>query len=411
MPLTLRWADESSLDRVAETRLRCYASAAKELDAYREMLRVDLRVKAGDFLLAEEGDEAVGTASAFSFTTWVRGAPLPCQGVGWVGTIRTRRRAGTGGNSHGIASQLMHEMLHRARDRGQVLSALMPFRASFYEHFGYGVVERRCEWIVPLSILPQGPFDGLRFSNPLDRPAIADCHQRSVERGQCDMERSPARWSQLAATMADGFEVIDRPTLDGPVHGMLHYTQLNKNGKDLLRVQARCADDLPAFQRQLHFLASLKDQYHVVSLSLPADMPFNWLLKERQLPHRLVNHAAAEMKPITRMQVRVLDHAKLIEAMHLSPEYRGEVVVAVHETDGSQSKFRITLSSGRAAVQPSDATPDVECSDTIWAAIVLGDISTAQAQSCGLVSLHSPRAASLLHAFANGPVPFCEEYF
>ena len=31
----------------------------------------------------------------------------------------------------------------------QVISALMPFRGSFYEHFGYGIAECRCTWTVP----------------------------------------------------------------------------------------------------------------------------------------------------------------------------------------------------------------------------------------------------------------------
>ena len=54
---------------------------------------------------------------------WLRGAPLACQGVAWVGAIKTeRRRAGSGGSSeqqHGVATQVMHELLRKAR-RGDV---------------------------------------------------------------------------------------------------------------------------------------------------------------------------------------------------------------------------------------------------------------------------------------------------
>ena len=410
MPVTLRWVGESDLDRVAETRVRCYATAAKELEQCRQVLRADPRPKPGDYLLAEDGDEAVGTATTISFTTWVRGSPLPCQGVAWVGTIRTRRRGGDG-NSRGVASRLMHETIRAARERGQALSALMPFRASFYEHFGYGVVERRCEWTVPLAILPSGPFEGLRFARPGDRGAIAACHQRAVERGQCDMERSAARWEHLAGAFGDGFEVVDRPATDGPVRGQLFYSQFSKDGRDLVRVQGRIADDLAAFQRQLHFLASLKDQYHAVTLSLPSDVPLNWLLKERQIPHRLVSHPTAEIRPITRMQVRVLDHAKLLEGMRLPAHIRGEAVVAVHETEGHVSKFRIAISDGRAEVRPTEATADVECRDSTWAAVVLGDLPARQAISLGLVGTPQPKAAGVLEAFSVGPAPFCEEYF
>src|SRR5688572_4175204 len=132
MSLQLRWVNDDERDLVAETRLRCYASGTKNLDRYREMIRTDGRPKAGDFLLAERDGEAIGTTTSLSMTMWVRGAALPCQGVAWVGTIRTARRQTTGdGRGAGVASQLMHETVRKGRQREQVVSALMPFRASF----------------------------------------------------------------------------------------------------------------------------------------------------------------------------------------------------------------------------------------------------------------------------------------
>ena len=411
MPLSLRWVGESDLDLVNATRVGCYAPAVKDMEKFRDALQQEPRSKPGDYLIAEEGGEAVGTSTSLSLTTWVRGSPLPCQGVAWVGTIRTHRRGGEG-TAPGIGSRLMHETLRMGRDRGEVISTLMPFRASFYERFGYGLVERRCDWTIPLAILPCGTTDGIRFSRPADRQAIADCHQRAVERGQCDMQRSATRWEHIVNhTLGDGFEVVDRPAANGPVRGQMFYSQFSKDGKDILRVHSRFADDLAAFQRQLHFLASLKDQYHAVTLTLPADVPLNWLLEERQIPHRLVNHPTAEMRPFTRMQARVLDHKKLLEAMHLPPEFRGEAVIAVHETEGHTSKFRVNLSEGRASAAPTDAAADVECRDTVWASIALGDLPARQAASLELLAVHQPKAIALLEALAAGPVPFCEEYF
>jgi hypothetical protein len=149
-----------------------------------------------------------------------------------------------------------------------------------------------------------------------------------------------------------------------------------------------------------------------VNITLPADRPLNWLLSERQIPHRLVNHATAEIRAYTRMQVRVLDHARLIEAMHLPEGTRGEVIAAVRETEGDVSKFRIALDgSGRAMVKASEALPDVECDDCTWAAVVLGDLPAHAAAAMGLISVKRTTAIAVLGAFSAGPVPFCEEYF
>ena len=52
-------------------------------------------------------------------------------------------------------------------------------------------------------------------------------------------------------------------------------------------------DSIDALKRQLYFLASLKDQYSGVYLTLPGDLQLNRLLKEDQIPHRLVEHASA----------------------------------------------------------------------------------------------------------------------
>jgi len=419
MAFTLRWlgTSEQELDRVAETRMRCYAHAARDLERYKEGIRADPRGVAGDFLLAEQDGIAVGTATAHSFTMWMRGAALPCQGVAYVGTIKTHRR-GSASRSAGVATRVMHETLRLARERGQVLSALMPFRASYYEHFGYGLVERRCDWTVPLSVLPAGAFEGVRFYEPADLPELRLCRQRMAERGQCDVERSASMWDWTIKRSEDGFFVVDRPTSDGPVSGWTYFRHTFENGKDLLRVAEIGYDDTPALLRLLHFLTSLRDQYSAALLTLPADVQFNRLLRETQVPHRPVNHPTAECRTHTRLQLRVLDPKRLIEAMHLPMHYKGAVTVAVQECDEGESRrshisrFRLEIAEGRGQVTmgATAQTSSFECADTIWAAVVSGDLPATTALRMGLATGDAAGAA-LLDAFAQGPAPACVEYF
>src|SRR5688500_17899210 len=110
MTLTLRWVgDNDELDRVAEARLLCYGAATKDLDNFRASLRADSRRSPGDCLLAERGGRAVGTSTSLSLRMWVRGGVVPCQGVAWVGTIKTQRRTGASGGKQdpGVATQIM----------------------------------------------------------------------------------------------------------------------------------------------------------------------------------------------------------------------------------------------------------------------------------------------------------------
>lgn len=410
MALSFRWVGEDQLDRVALARLQSYASIGKELEIYQRRIREDRRAVAGDFLLAEEGGVAIGTTTSLSMAMWVRGASIPCQGVAWVGTIKTHRRRTTDPAERGIASKLMHETLRKARERGQVVSALMPFRASFYEHFGYGIVEHQNEWTIPLSILPVADCSGFEFAKDSDIPLIKQCRQRMVQRGQCDIERSDASWELYQANWPEGFCVVDRA--GDAVRSWMSVHEIAQPGKvRSLRVADACWDSPAAQLRQLHFLASLRDQYDVVTWILPADLPLNRLLKESQLPHRPVSHPTARVAPNTRMQVRILDHGRFLEALHLPSDVSGRVNVLIHEPEATHSALSIEISDGRATVKPSAGEPDLVCDASVWASITCGELRPSEGMQVSGLKIANHRAISILRAFCEGPAPFSTEYF
>ena len=424
MSLNLRWVDEADYGRVAETRLLCYGSATRDRERYLERLRGDPRVGPGDCLLAERDGRAVGTATSLSLRMWVRGGVVPCQGVAWVGTLKTSRRAGGGAGAApaggtararepGIATRIMHETLRLAREREQVLSALMPFRGSFYEHFGYGIMERRVDWTLPVAVCPAGPAEGLRFFEPADLPELAACRQRVARVGQCDMERSDAFWATYAQRWEDGMTVVDRPDDRGPVRGWMTLLHVHEpDGSDTVRVAECGYEDVAALARQLAFLASLRDQYSRAVLTLPADVPLNRLLREPQITHREnKNHPTPEARPYTRMQCRILDHRRFLEAMHFPADVRGRVAVTVREAEGHATRLWIEIADGHATVSATEGDAQFECRDTTWAAVATGDLTATDAVRYGLATSSDPVATSLLDVFSRGPLPFTHEYF
>lgn len=413
MGLELRWVGESDYDRVAQTRLRCYAPSVDLLAHYQRGIRADRRGRPGDFLLAERAGEAVGTSTSLSLAIWMRGARLRCQGVAFVGTIKTARRLG-GGEEAGVATQLMRETLRMAREREEPISALMPFRASYYEHFGYGNAERRVDWTVPIGLLPRGDFEGFRFFSPEDRSAMLAARQRECEAGQCDVETSPEAFDYWAEHYwPEGMTVVDASGEGGAARGWVYFNDQRDASTATLVVNDWCADSPATLRRILHLLASLKDQYSFVRITLPVDVPLNRLLKESQIPHRQVDHPVSAAKPYTRMQIRILDHKRALEAMRLPAWARGKATIAVHECEGSVSRFTLDVSEGRASVTPATHTSaDLELSDVLWASLVSGDLPAGQAARLGLLpSATSAATVSLLEAFAVGPAPFCQEYF
>ena len=88
MNLTMRWVGYDERPRVALAREQCYAMAGKEHGRYLELIDSDDRARPGDYLLAEHEGGAVGTATSYSMSMWVRGGRIPCQAVAWVGAIK-----------------------------------------------------------------------------------------------------------------------------------------------------------------------------------------------------------------------------------------------------------------------------------------------------------------------------------
>lgn len=414
MSLSLRWVGREHATVVGRVRGLCYAAAEKEVAVFQQRLSTDGRLPADDILLAERDGHAVGTATAYPMTMWVRGGRFACQGVGYVGTVRTHRRSsGDGARQPGVATQIMNEMIRRGREKGDVLSALMPFRATFYEHFGYGLVERRITWTVPLSILPAGPCNGFRFITGADDARRA-CRQRMVEAGQCDIERTPGSWEWWTAQEGEGYVVADQPGGPGaPACSWAAFTQKrNGAGKDVVTVEDQAWDSPEALRRLLCFFSTLRDQVWALAITLPADVQLFRLLKEPQVPHRQVNHETADARAFTRMQVRVLDHVKLVNGMkRLPPDVRGKAVVEIQETEGHRARLRIEIEDGRAAAAPTAESADVELPDRHWAAVLTGDLTATAATNLGLVHTHRAAALPVLDAFSAGPVPFCNEYF
>jgi predicted N-acetyltransferase YhbS len=96
-----------------------------------EALRRNQRYYEGNVtLVVEENGVAMADASGIPMRQNIRGNVYPMAGVAGVATLPLARR-------RGFARKLVTALLARMRDSGHVVSALYPFRPSFYERFGF----------------------------------------------------------------------------------------------------------------------------------------------------------------------------------------------------------------------------------------------------------------------------------
>jgi predicted acetyltransferase len=161
----------------------------------------------------------------------------------------------------------------------------------------------------------------------------------------------------------------------------------------------------------LGLLRGLRDQYSVARVTLPIDLPVNWLLSERQVPHRRVDHSSATCRTITRMQLRVLDPIKFLDGQRVVSTGGGKAVITVRTVDGVMQVFELAVEDGHVSAKASSASADVECDEVVFAALCTGALPAATAAALRLIRLERPEALPALAALGDGPRPFCYEYF
>ncbi|RLP91529.1 GNAT family N-acetyltransferase [Micromonospora sp. BL4] len=97
-------------------------------------------------LIVEEDGSTLAACTAIPMRQNLRGAVLPMAGVAGVATHPLARR-------QGHVRTLLHQLLDEMRDEGHPLSALYPFRPSFYARFGYvGLPKPRTVTFTPADL-------------------------------------------------------------------------------------------------------------------------------------------------------------------------------------------------------------------------------------------------------------------
>lgn len=407
MSVKLNWVSRDQVDRLARIRWQCFGS--READYPSVLLRTRTgRHEDADACIATQDGLDVGTATGLSLQMHLRGKRIATQGVAWVGTAKSHRRRGS--HDRGVASQLLDALVDQARSRQQPASALMPFRVSFYEHFGFGLVERHHVWSVPTSLLPSDPDARWRYGSKSDVPAMLACRAQQVQNGACDVETDEPALAEWFASLTDDtqFFVDDR---QGRIVAYTWLRTIAEGEQTIVQLAQPAWGSMDGLHSVLSLLGSLKDQYAIARLALPTDLPVNWLLRERQIPHRRVEHLAPKCTVLSRMQVNVIDPVEFLQGQSLSRAVKQSVVVEVTNYRQEKQKFSLDFSAGIIDAKPSDASADLQTSDVTFSSIACGELRASTARMLGLIDLADPGKLSSLDVLADGPAPFCYEYF
>jgi predicted acetyltransferase len=278
--LRCRFARQDEIEEAARLVAHSFPGATRPPAWWQEQLRSPPWGGGPETLLVGELEgRLVAALQLHPLQQWISGEAVAVAGVGTVSISPVQRRRGLG-------AVLMAAALRAARERGDLGSALYPFRTSFYGRLGYGHAGEALQYRVAPSELPDSP--GRRDVRILDDDAgLRDAHDlygrwARTQTGQ--LERSAPLFVR-ACTAQDRVLVGYRG--DG---GILDGYALAVYRPDLPRQERYLeVDELvwmtDAARRALYgWLSSVGDQWEQLLLrSLPSHQLGDWL-REPRLP-------------------------------------------------------------------------------------------------------------------------------
>lgn len=230
-------------------------------------------------LVARRGDGAlVGACKVYRMTQYIGGVAMPMMGLAAVAVDPHARR-------RGIGARLCVHAMEAARERGDVVSTLYPFRADYYQRLGWGLVGELHEYRFQTSALPDYvEARHVRVARgDADAEAISACYARVVAGSNGPIQRDPRIWSyrlageelgtrplgpgshRLTPSDAGGGEddvvVYDRAGVRG--YALLRGISRSAPGKSTLQVRELVAESDEAYRGLLGHIRGLGDRWPV----------------------------------------------------------------------------------------------------------------------------------------------------
>ncbi|OJF11904.1 GNAT family N-acetyltransferase [Couchioplanes caeruleus] len=336
-------------------------------------------------LIAEEDGQTLAGVAAFPMRQNVRGVVHDMAGVASVSTHPSARR-------RGFVRQLMVRLMGQMREQGCAVSALYPFRPSFYGRLGYvGVPRVRTATFAPEGLshllradLP-GEVERFRLSegfdefNALTLRLLRERHGFSVydETRTAEFRESPPLWVAIAR-------------VDGEVVGAVTY-RIDQYGGDLV------ADDLlttgPLGRALLlQFLARHVDQVTQIVLTIGSDeIPELW---DTDLAVRTEGRVQFPGKCGPMVRLLSID---ALNGLHAGAER--DVSVEVVDDELLAGRYRISADAGTLTVEETKDEPQATLTCPGISALAYGVLDPVEVMTRGFGQVETPAVEALSALF------------
>lgn len=339
-------------------------------------------------LLAEEDGRALASAVAYRMRQNVRGLVHDMAGVASVASHPSARR-------RGLVRALMERLLRQMREEGSAVSALYPFRPSFYARFGFvGIPRHRTATFAPEGLghlvraeLP-GEVERLPMADGFDEYVALTERLLSERHGfalfddtRTEIFRNDDQWLAIARSA-------------GETVGAVRY-RITDYGGDLIAEDLLTTGPLGR-ALLLQFFARHVDQVARVTVTISTDeVPELWGTDLAVTTEGQVNHPRRGGP-----MVRALDMPAL-SGTRVGP---GDVTIEILDDELIGGVWRLSSEDGHLAVAKG-STPAATLTAAGFSALLYGVLDPVEVFTRGLGEL-TPEAASPLGTLFPRRMPY-----
>jgi predicted acetyltransferase len=368
--------------------------------------------------MAEQDGRPVAVCQLHPLAQWIAGVRFACMGLGTVAISPAHRR-------RGLAGRLVASALRHARERGDTVSALYPFRIRFYERLGYGLAGEALQYRFAPELLPDAPERaGIRLvETESQRAEVRALYEAWVRAQSGQVERTDAMWR-------DGFWEVDDTAVvlyrapDGRAEGYARarYRTDLPPAERFLEIEERVWLSRAAQRAIYAWIASLGDQWQsVLYRAHPAEGFENYLRETRMslgsAPQWGLWFGAATL--MRGPMFRLLDVPAAWAARPVNDTGTPLVLrleVSDREIPENDGPWRMRIADGRVEVEPwrgegsaADATLALPVSTL--SRLFVGDLAPSMAVAAGHASIDHDAALPSLDAVLRLPKPWTFERF
>lgn len=347
----------------------------------------------------------VAKAVDLEHSYWYGGCLLPAAGVAGVAVAPEHRGSG-------VLAQVMTALLHGARERGALVSALFPTTATPYRRLGWertGSLTWTALPTVALAGLTRPAGIEVRPAEPADVPALIETYRACAREGTGMLDRSGPLFAKEPAAMLAAFDGVSVAT--GPGGAIEGYTSWDRGrgytAESALTVYDFVGRTPDATRALLALLGSWRSVTPTLHLLLPDPDPA-WLLTGMD---------GARVRSTQAWMFRLVDAAAALAGRGWPAHVTGAVDLELSDPQcpWNAGRFRLEVDAGKAEVRTGGsaggAGATVALGPNGLAALFAGAIDPAVARRAGLLTGGDAATDAFLTAAFAGPRPGLLDYF